>query len=219
MKKIVFTLLASFVLIPLAYFMWSFILSFVTTEEIVKEEKDITIYVASNPIHTEFLLPVKNEFIDWSELIRPRDYKIDFKDFSYVAIGWGDKRFYFEMPRWENFTLDLGFTALLLPTESVMHFDFYHTPNQFEKSPRELKISKRQYKILISYIRESLKLENDKLILHSGKNYTSSDNFYQARGKFHLFNTCNMWTNKGLKRMGVKTSIWSPFKYGVLKHL
>jgi len=208
--------------IPLSLFSYifiSFLLSFITTQEIIKETKDIEIYIISNTIHTEFLVPVTNDLINWSDLIESSDYLEDVRNSPFMSIGWGDKRFYFEMPTWNDLTLELAISALFLPTESVIHFDFYNSPSKFLSHPKKILISKRQYIILIDYIKSKLVIKNKKLIVHKDKNYSGTDNFYKAKGNFHLFNTCNMWTNNGLKKMGIKTSVWSPFKYGVLKHL
>lgn len=197
----------------------SVVLSFIKVENIVKEEKTIDIYVISNPIHTEFLLPVKNDEMNWLEVINPSDFEHNVLQYPLIAIGWGDKGFYTEMPYWKDFTLKLALNALFIPTESVLHLDFYPSPEYFQFSTKKLTISKRQYKILVNYIRSFFVEHNGKLILHRNKNYSATDNFYKSKSSFHLFNTCNMWTNDGLKRMGIKTSLWSPFKFGILKHL
>jgi|GEM_PF-4318891 Protein of unknown function (DUF2459). len=31
-----------------------------------------------------------------------------------------------------------------------------------------------------------------------------------ARGRYHMFNTCNQWTGRGLHRTGVPTGLWTP---------
>ena len=49
--------------------------------------------------------------------------------------------------------------------------------------------------------------------------YNSYDSFFEAKGSFSFYRTCNIWVNKALKVIGVKTSIWSPFDFGVLHHL
>ena len=56
-------------------------------------------------------------------------------------------------------------------------------------------------------------------ILIPGKSYGPTDHFYEGTGKYHAFNTCNMWTNRVLKETGVRTAAWSPFTEGILYHL
>ena len=46
--------------------------------------------------------------------------------------------------------------------------------------------------------------------------YGASDRFYAATGRYHLFNTCNQWTGRGLARAGVPVGIWTPLKPHVL---
>ncbi|NJO90589.1 MAG: DUF2459 domain-containing protein, partial [Chloroflexia bacterium] len=43
--------------------------------------------------------------------------------------------------------------------------------------------------------------------------------YFQAKGKYSLFFTCNNWANRGLKKAGVKNAVWAPFDKSVLYHL
>ena len=49
--------------------------------------------------------------------------------------------------------------------------------------------------------------------------YGNHDRFYLSRGRYHLFNTCNQWTGRGLARAGVPTGIWTPLVGHVRWHL
>jgi len=69
-------------------------------------------------------------------------------------------------------------------------------------------------------ILNDFQLKNKKeFILIEGYSYGSNDAFYEAKGSFSCFKTCNTWTNQTLKKAEIKTAIWTPFDSGILKHL
>ncbi|UOP01875.1 DUF2459 domain-containing protein [Kingella potus] len=45
----------------------------------------------------------------------------------------------------------------------------------------------------------------------SGAHYTPDDAFYEAEGRYHLFNTCNSWLNRRLAESGLRSVVWTPF--------
>lgn len=190
-----------------------------TNPEVQSGPKDYTIYIAVESIHADFILPVETDVIDWRTIIPTKDFKNISSYPKFIQLGWGDEVFYLEMGSLDNFDLDIGFRAAFLPTDSLMHVTYYYSLPYNYIDIREIKITRDQYKILVAYIKKQFKTENDKLSLLEGKSYYWNDNFYRANESYHLFNTCNMWTNRGLKKIGVKTSIWSPFKYGIRNFL
>jgi hypothetical protein len=48
---------------------------------------------------------------------------------------------------------------------------------------------------------------------------TAKSSCYEAVGSYHAFNTCNLWTNRVFKQIGVKTALWSPFTKDIVYHL
>ena len=51
------------------------------------------------------------------------------------------------------------------------------------------------------------------------RGYWNNDNFYEAHGNYHLFNTCNAWTNEALQTIGVKTGWLALSSNGIMDHL
>jgi len=49
-------------------------------------------------------------------------------------------------------------------------------------------------------------------------NYNQNDAFYEANGKYDLFNTCNSWTNSALKISGQKAAFWALTDTAILQH-
>jgi uncharacterized protein (TIGR02117 family) len=174
-------------------------------------EPDQTIYITSNGVHLDIVLPVAN--ID--ESFRSQ---LDVSaNTQFVAFGWGDKNFYAKTPEWSDLTFPVAFKALFLNSESAMHVTRYR---QTYKHWKKVQICWYQLDSLNHYIKNSFeKTDADALLKTDFPGYSNSDNFYEAKGSFTLFKTCNVWTNNALKQTGIKTSVWSPFDFGVLYHL
>jgi uncharacterized protein (TIGR02117 family) len=101
-----------------------------------------------------------------------------------------------------------------------MHVAFYPKPMAENADVAKIIISPQQYKDLVHYIDQSFKKDIDnKYIPKNAKGYYKNDYFFHANGYYHLFRTCNDWTNTGLKAMGLKTSRKAPFASGVMYHI
>lgn len=174
-------------------------------------EPDKTIYITSNGVHLDIVLPVVN--IDES-LLSQLDVSTGTQ---FVAFGWGDKNFYAKTPEWSDLTFPVAFKALFLKSESAMHVTRYRQTYEHWK---EVKLCAHQLGTLNNYIGNSFKRTETGAIQKTDfPGYSNADSFYEAKGSFTLFKTCNVWTNNALKQTGIKTSVWSPFDFGVLYHL
>lgn len=47
----------------------------------------------TNGVHTDLVVPVKHELMDWSQKVLFSQTKGKNTDFNYIAFGWGDKGF------------------------------------------------------------------------------------------------------------------------------
>jgi len=169
------------------------------------------IYITSNGLHLNFILPVDSiEQKLLTKLQVPNGVE-------YLSFGWGDKKFYLETPTWDDLRWGTTLRALLWKTDGAMHLTHY---SRRSDDWTRVNLCPSQYEQLTSYIQRTFK-ENSKgaFIKIPNAGYTDRDAFYEAKGHYSAFYTCNNWVNAGLKRAAVKTSIWSPFDFGVLHHL
>jgi uncharacterized protein (TIGR02117 family) len=172
-------------------------------------KKDI--YVTTNGVHLDIIIPVKNMDKDLLNKLNPQ------KESSYFGFGWGDKEFYRETPYWSDLKFNVAFKALFLKSSSAMHVTFY--PNSYHRWKKIL-LCEEQLVSLNGYIKNSFQKNIDgQFILCPFPGYSDFDIFYEANNSFSLFRTCNIWINNALKSAGIKTSVWSPFDFGVLFHL
>jgi uncharacterized protein (TIGR02117 family) len=214
--NLIFKLLKQFFIFLISavflYFLAALILSFLVTNppktDCLPENE---IFIATNGVHLDIVLPVQNIA---PELLKNLEILPGTK---YVSFGWGDKEFYINTPHWKDLTFKTAFKALFLKSETAMHVTCYsssYTPW------RKFKICSSQLDLLNKYIEKSFsKNQSGSFKKIAVQGYYESDFFYEARGSFSLFNTCNVWVNKALKVTGIQTSVWSPFDFGILYHL
>ena len=177
--------------------------------------KDHVIYIRSNGIHTDIVMPVKNELVNWLGLVDPAHTRAGDINLQYLAFGWGDREFYKNTPEWNDLTPGVAFKALFLDSPAAIHVKFKHfVINDDHTIP--IKVTSEQYLKLADYIKSSFTLdENGAAQNIRGLNYELSDAFYQANGSLTMLNTCNTWTNKALKSAGLRASLWTPFTEGI----
>lgn len=182
----------------------------------IPTDGDHYIYVRSNGIHTELILPTDNGTVDWTETIAPEDFGENIS-LDYVVFGWGDKGFYMNTPEWSDLTAKTATSALLVPSSTAMHVGFEPRPEENDDCVK-IHVSKKQYRKIVEYIDNSFLHKDDKVLLIPGKGYGPNDNFYEANNSYHLFRTCNTWTSNALKEAGIRTSVLAVFPNGVMSH-
>lgn len=175
------------------------------------------IYIRSNGIHTELILPTESPEMDWKSFIVTESFG-DSISLEYVVFGWGDKGFFMNTPEWSDLTVKTASSALLLPTSTAMHVAYRDTPVE-NADCIKLMVSAKQYEEICSYVQNSFYSSTDQAELIPGKGYGKSDNFYEAKRSYHIFRTCNTWTSNALKEAGIKTSVLAIFPNSVMGHL
>ncbi len=181
--------------------------------QVPPEDDRVWIFIRSSDIHTDFVMPISLEGtdIDWGGLFPARHFQAPLGDAKYVAVGWGSRSFYVETKTWADLKIGTLFTALFTPSESVLHveylWDFIPGPTM-----QEVLITREQYQDLAAFVQSTIGEtdETGAAVLATEVTYNEYDRFYLARGRYHMFNTCNQWTGRGLHRAGVPTGLWTP---------
>lgn len=170
-----------------------------------------TVYLVSNEIHLNLVIPV--DLLDTGI----KDGLDLPPEVQFLSFGWGDKEFYIKTPTWDDLEAGVALRAVFVPSASAIHTTYYRNTTSHWIP---FSLCDTQLEQLNTYIQESFDRDDNGGIIeipHSG--YTQNDRFFEARGMYSLFNTCNDWINRGLKEADVRTALWSPFKYGVLYHV
>ncbi|MBB6612205.1 TIGR02117 family protein [Pontibacter sp. Tf4] len=199
----------------------AFILSFVpvnTAVPPVPAQDSVQIYLTSNGIHTDLVLPVKTPYIDWRGKIPLEHFAGADSSFTHIGFGWGDRAFYMQTPEWSDLTIEVALDAVFWPSPSAMHVEYIRRPLRPTKHQRPINLSQKQYQQLVTYIYSSFQSQNGHFMLIPGKGYSATDNFYEANEKFYFPKTCNYWVNNGLKAADLKAAFFAPFPYAVMRH-
>ena len=166
--------------------------------ELEKSAKN-EVYVVYHGWHTGFVVHASEIQKEIPEL------KQRFGNAPYIEFGWGDKEFY----QANEITPDITLKAIFLPTESVLHAvavsseaDKYFKHSEVHKFCLE----DLELKSLIDFISNSFYRDESGSILKLNHGIYGDSQFYKAKGNFHIFNTCNKWTAKGLESTGMKIS-------------
>ena len=157
------------------------------------------VYVVNHGWHTGFVVPASGIHQLIPEL------KNRFGNAPYIEFGWGDNEFY----QAEEITSGITLKAIFLPTDSVVHTvavtqkaDKYFKHSEVEKFCLE----DSEFKSLVDFISSSFYRDESGNILKLNHGIYGDSQFYKAKGDFHIFNTCNKWTAKGLESAGMKIS-------------
>lgn len=211
--------IAIFLLSLIAYLGVVTLLSYITvTGEIRKVKKDVSIYILTNGVHTDIVLPLKNEHFDWSKQVNPADTKSKDTSFNYVAMGWGDKGFYLETPTWADLKVSTALKASTGISTSAMHVTFYKNMKE-NASCKKIQISSENYNKLIAYLNKSFQTQSGKFLkIETDAVYGKTDVFYEANGSYSLFYTCNSWANQALKAANQKAALWTISDSGIFRH-
>jgi len=191
----------------------AFILSRISVGEEAAAPDEMDIYLLTNGIHSDIVVPTITDQINWFEKMDHLGSTIDTTSFKYVAIGWGDKGFYLNTPSWSELKASTALKATIGVSGTAIHATYYEDMVEGENCTK-ITISKEQYARLIQYLNSSFDLDSNGGYMKIETEATKSelDAFYEATGRYSLFNTCNSWTNKGLKESGQKACLWTAFQ-------
>ncbi len=179
--------------------------------------QDVAIYIKTNGVHTDIVVPMTNTIKDWRTICDPTHTRSALTSAQFVAMGWGDKGFYLNTPEWSDLKASTAFNAAFYLGTSAMHTTFYHAITE-DDTCIKINLSNDEYQKLVTFIESSFKTDSaGKSMLIAGS-YGNFDSFYEAEGKYNLFYTCNSWANNALKAANQKAALWSLTDAGIFRH-
>lgn len=159
-------------------------------------EDCVDIGIWSNDWHTSFALPAD---------ALPPDHPLRrfMPAAKHFLVGWGDDDFY----RSDGTDLALGLKALLPGGDTVVHVIGAQAPVEERFIPSDFAhagVSRAGAAALARALADSLELDaaGDVIPVAPGQHGAQS-RFLAGRGGFHVFNVCNHWTARTLRRAGV----------------
>jgi uncharacterized protein (TIGR02117 family) len=216
--KILLKTILGFIIFILVYALSAFFLSKITVNTDTIQKQDVTIYIKTNGVHTDIVVPIKNNIKDWTSEIKFEQTQSKDSLMQYIGIGWGDKGFYLDTPNWSDLKATTALKAATGLSTTAMHTTFYKSLSENDGC-KKIIISNENYQKLVNYITNSFQRDTHKNIQWiSGHSYGNNDAFYEAIGSYSLFKTCNTWSNSALKASNQKAAFWTPYDGGIFCH-
>ncbi|MBD1814982.1 TIGR02117 family protein [Microcoleus vaginatus DQ-U2] len=179
----------------------------------------ISLYISNQGIHTEIIVPVKNEYFDWNQFLPLTEIGRDAtSDYKYLSFGWGDRAFMLETSTSAIINPVTAFKALFLPTPSTVHVQGYRVPPQNIET-KCMKISGANYLKIINFLKDTFQLDAAGKKIKISYGYDNSDSFYEAKRSYSILRTCNDWTAEALQKAEVNTPLWSTLSSAIMFHL
>jgi len=178
---------------------------------------EIDIFLVSNGVHVDVWVPAHHDVRDWTTWLPT---EVPLEGYGYVAFGWGERHFYMDVPTWDDLTLAIAARAVLIPSGTAMHVTAYSGRPIEHDQVHLLRVDRAHYEALVGFIDSGFALDGDGrpvLVDHPG--YENNDRFFEGRGAYHAFRTCNTWTNNAVRAMGKPASRWAPLEHHVRFHL
>jgi len=201
--------LIGIVMVIVAYIIIALLLSYIPINHKSNSGNKIKeIYLSTNGIHVDIVIS-KSDLS--TELLKGLHHTPEDK---YFSIGWGEENFYLHTPNFSDLTASNALRATFLPSAALMHVTRY---KQRRKTWTRVQVSSESLDKLKQYIEASFyrNEEGNKIKLaHAG--YYKNDDFYKANGSYTALNNCNSWANRAFKVSGLKSSLWTPFDFGLL---
>lgn len=206
--------------IVIFYLLCGYLIPFIEVPaEKTNEPKVIEIYILTNGVHTDLVVPIKNEEMDWGKELPFENTISRRSDFNFLSVGWGDKGFYLDTPTWAELKPSTALKAAFWMSESAMHCTYYFEMTE-GKDCKKLLLTKKQYQNLVKYIKDKFDrdVNGNVVFIETDAVYGIHDAFYDAKGKYSFLETCNTWANNGLKAAGQKAALWTPSDMGIFQH-
>lgn len=183
------------------------------------QAQGIAIFVADNGVHTDLIVPLRGCGEDWTPLLPQGEASDTSTPASHVALGWGARDFYLSTPTWSDVNPVTALRSLMF-APAVLHVEAIRGTPATTGDVRRVWLDTEGCRALARFIRTTLAPDRQgrpQRIDHPG--YGPDDVFFEATGRFSPFRTCNTWTAEALAAAGAASPLWTPFPWGVMRHL
>jgi uncharacterized protein (TIGR02117 family) len=133
-----------------------------------------------------------------------------FTAYDWVEVGWGEARFYREVPTIDRLSWRLALSALFgRDNEAVLHVvGLWDEPQEVFRSAERvsLRISAEGAARLLARLNGTIAVSPAGQPEELGPGLYGPSLFYRVKGRFNIFNVCNHWIADLLDAAGVPTS-------------
>lgn len=172
------------------------------------------VLLISGPIHYDFALPLTAETRAAFEALSQAGLELHHPNARWLLVGWGARDFYTTTGGYGDLSLRSIWRAVT-GDASVLRADLWGAVPEGHDLP-QIALSSTEYAALLGAIRASFARGPDDAPLPvATPGFTVTDRFFEARGRFHLFQTCNTWISRMIRSAGLSFGAWTPTPYAV----
>lgn len=183
------------------------------------ENCQFTVYVTGDKLHTNFIVPAQNPFVDWQQLINLTPEQPD-RQYTYLQFGWGDRIFYVETPSWDQVSLASALRSLVLQNPAALYVRGHtQVPHLAGETLKCVRLGPKDYRALSEFLAAGFARDEAGNPQRLKGEHLGAGQFYAATGRYSMLRTCNSWIADGLRAANVNTPIWAGLAPAVLHQL
>jgi uncharacterized protein (TIGR02117 family) len=174
---------------------------------------DPAVYVCDSFVHTDIVLQMRDADADLAKVFGFEAWQ-GLAANQQVAIGWGDFRFFTEVPTFRDITPGVLFSVLTGQNPTALRVG-PTAVNETTEGCVRVPADAAARKALYQHVAETLKRDaaDEPVVL---KQAAADEIYFDAKGTYSPFRTCNQWTADGLAAAGLRHSRFSPFSINVM---
>lgn len=212
-----FFLLVAWLSAPfMAYGLAAYVGAFVPRSLAPVDVSDTTreIILAQGIIHYDILIPLDDATRADFAFAEDAGVPLSDSDMEWLSLGWGSEAFYTQTGTYGDITLGTTWRAAT-GDRGAMRIEVYG-PLPDHPDLRRVRVSDTQLAALRGAIRAEMESAPAALDVTG---FSDTDAFFPARGRFHLFRTCNVWVGGILAKAGLPMGAWTPMPYSITASL
>jgi len=208
--RLVTRLLALFILLGALYFIAALgFAMFPASGRPQQADGEPVVYVCTSLAHADIMMPSRDPLIDWSSefpAVMPPGLPTE----AYLAFGWGDLRFFREIPTWSDVRLSTALSALAGLNDTAIRVVAVNAPSG-DPDCQPLRVDRAGRQALIDHVRATLAHETQTRPVEQAH----LEAYYLAKGRYSPLRTCNQWVADALADAGLPHARFAPFSFGI----
>jgi uncharacterized protein (TIGR02117 family) len=173
------------------------------------EQDNLTIGLIAGPIHYDLMLPLRGGVGQRFDFAAAAGLPLSHPAAEWVLVGWGAKEFYTSTAALSDMQAATVWQAAT-GDSAVMRLDVLG-PVEPNESITFIRLSPSEMDGLITAVLGSFSSTTPLPL----PGFTATDAFFPAKGRFNMFNTCNVWVGHMLRAAGLPFGRWTPFPQSI----
>lgn len=170
----------------------------------------VRIGLIAGPLHYDVLLPLTPALRERLAFAAAAGVPVDHAGAEWLLIGWGSRAFYTTAGTYADIAPAAVWTAAT-GDSAVIRLDVTGPIAPQAPGIDWLDLTPGQAAALSDELLAAI--TDTTRIPDAG--FTATDAFFPARGRFHLFRTCNVWLGERLRQSGVPVGLWTPTTFSL----